>query len=187
MSEATVRFSADEAQRAWSDWGANCGPGAIAAIAGLTLEELRPHLGDFERKKYTNPPLMWQVLTRLGLAWRLVKPPQSWPTYGLARVQWEGPWTAPGVPMRVRYRHTHWVGARDNHSDGPVRFEPPYATEIFDINCICVGGWVPVSEWAGQVVPWLLRQIEPKADGRWHLTHVVEVGRSAGDPGRTGA
>jgi hypothetical protein len=31
----------------------NCGPGAIAAICGLTLDDLRPHLGDFEQKRYT--------------------------------------------------------------------------------------------------------------------------------------
>lgn len=171
-----VRFTTEDAQRAYDEWDANCGPGAIAGIMGMTLDELRPHLGDFEKKGYTNPTLMREIL-------RNIKAPVSailttckeeqelrtnpWPYYGLARVQWEGPWTAPGVPMRVRYRHTHWVGT--SLQDGERR--------IFDINCMCVGGWVSLSEWTDSVVPWLLRQCEPKANGLWHLTHAVEIKR----------
>jgi hypothetical protein len=46
---------------------------------------------------------------------------------------------------------------------------------IFDINAMCVGGWIPFSEWAGQLVPWLLKECVPRASGRWHITHVIEV------------
>lgn len=108
--------------------------------------------------------------------------------FGLARVQWEGPWTAPGVPIAAAYRHTHWIGARDIKGDGPIMFEPPYAVEIFDINCMCVGGWVPLSEWSGAVVPWLLKECQPKATGGWWLTHTVEIraGLTSGGP-RKGA
>jgi hypothetical protein len=170
------RFTLEEVERARDEWGLNCGPAAIAAMNGLTLEELRPHLGDFESKRYTNPTLMWGILKNIGAKWRtrpvrdiLAKPRSAWPSYGLARVQWEGPWTAPGVPIAARYRHTHWVGAMlaqgsDEHS-------------IFDINCICEGGWVPLAEWSTYVVPWLLKQVEPKASGVWHLTHIVEIER----------
>lgn len=167
------RFDVNDAQSASDAWGCNCGPGAIAAVCGLTLSELRPHLGDFESKGYTNPTLMWDILRRLGVRWQCGIAQQSsenqgmlaFPSYGLARVQWEGPWTNPGVPIRARYRHTHWVGSRRLSGQ----------TEIFDINCICVGGWVPEREWAEQVVPWLLSECEPKANGRWHITHSVEV------------
>lgn len=171
-----VRFTANDAQRAFEEWGANCGPGAVAAICGLTLDELRPHMGDFERKRYTNPTLMWSVLRNLGVRWKEVAPAGrfEWPQWGLARVQWEGPWTKPGVPMAARYRHTHWVGA---HTDPAVTPGSPIVS-IFDINCICVGGWVSFDEWSGEVVPWLLGQCEPKADGRWHLTHAIEIHRS---------
>src|SRR5436305_1207827 len=115
-----LRFTQQDAELAYGTWGANCGPGAIAAIAGLTLEELRPSMGDFEAKRYTNPTLMWQVLNNLGLRWKrnspklqeaLVATILDFPEYGLARVQWEGPWTNPGVPPQVAYRHTHWVAA----------------------------------------------------------------------------
>lgn len=170
MLDNPVRFTLDEAQSAADTWGMNCGPGAIAAVLGLTLDELRPHMGNFERKGYTNPTLMWAVLNSLGARWRLVKPPSQWPRYGLTRVQWEGPWTAPNVPARVAYGHTHWVGSRIIGG----------ATEIFDINAMCVGGWISKHEWSGELVPWLLKECEPKASGAWHLTHVVEVERDAG-------
>lgn len=160
-----VNFTFEDAQRAAYGWGANCGPGAIAAALHLTLDQLRPHLGDFERKGYTSPSMMFAVLRRLGVAYATRVGRVSWPDYGLVRVQWEGPWMAPGVPMAARYRHTHWVASRR-----VVDVE-----QIFDINAMVVGGWIALAEWAGDLVPWLLRQCERKADGRWHLTHALEI------------
>lgn len=158
------RFNFDDAERAFNDWGANCGPGAVAAIARMTLDEVRPYLGDFERKGYTNPTLMFEILRNLGLRVSLTKPP-DWPTYGLVRVQWEGPWMNPGVPMAARYRHTHWVGAaRRNGSIG-----------VFDINCINSGGWVSLEDWSSVIVPYLIEHHARKSSGGWHLTHAIEV------------
>lgn len=162
----TLRFTADDQQRAYEEWGSNCGPGAIAAVLGMTLDELRPSLGDFEQKRYTNPSLMWSILDRLVVPWRLELLAVKWPAFGLARIQWEGPWTANGVPARVAYRHTHWVAA-STRPDGRVA--------VFDINA-AASGWISAVDWAEQLVPWLLQECEPKADGRWHFTHIVEIG-----------
>jgi hypothetical protein len=156
-------------------WNFNCGPGALCAVLGKTPEEIRPHLLDFERKGYTNPTLMADILRGLGVSFRRVYECQHkvdgrepvYPSFGLVRVQWGGPWTKPGVPMAARYRHTHWIGM--NHFEG-ARF-------AFDVNCVCTGGWLPWREWTGQVVPWLLRECEPKADGTWWPTHCWEVSR----------
>lgn len=164
---AAVKFTEDDAARAYDEWGANCGPGAIAAIMGMTLDDVRPHMGDFEQKHYTNPLLMWQVLRNIGAKWRLVKAARAFPDYGLARVQWEGPWTAPGVPARAAYRHTHWIAAQ--WSAAREEFG------IFDINCMNSGGWVSLDDWKSLVVPWILEHCAPRANGRWHLTHVVEI------------
>jgi hypothetical protein len=171
------RFTLIDAVRAGEEWNFNCGPAALAVVAGLTPDEIRRQMGDFEGKGYTNPTLMFDCLNRLGLAWKPHKAigptdwhPDNlhvWPRFGLVRVQWEGPWTAPGVPIRVRYRHTHWIAV-----DSTIEGEEP---NVFDVNCMCVGGWVPLSEWTASVVPWLLKQCEPKASGAWHLTHVIEV------------
>lgn len=180
-SRFDVRFTLEEAQAASEEWGMNCGPAAVAAVCGFTLEGIRPLLGDFERKRYTNPTLMWEILRNTGRRWKNTiqqcssehQGSLNWPQHGLARVQWEGPWTAPGVPMRVRYRHTHWVGVSSDSRDWTTPgWEEP---RIFDVNCMCVGGLVSLSEWSVSVVPWLLQQCEPKANGRWHLTHVVEI------------
>ena len=174
MNGATP-FTLADADRAHDEWGCNCGPGALAAMAGLTLDEVRPHMGDFERKHYTNPTLMFAALGSLSRAgilfgWqqnasRLVR---DWPRCGLARIQWEGPWTLPGVPLRARYRYTHWVGCRHGRA----------SIGIFDINCINNGtGWVSLEDWRAAVVPSLVA-LDPRANGRWHVTHSIEVERA---------
>lgn len=158
------RFTLEDGRRAQEEWGANCGPGAIAAIMGMTLDEIRPFMSaaGFDAKHYTNPSMMNDVLRRIGRPWRKIG--ATWPRYGLVRVQWEGPWTEPGVPMRVRYRHTHWIGAETGGS----------SIGVFDINCMNNGsGWVSLADWESIVVPWLLEGT--KANGKWHTTHAIEV------------
>ena len=99
----TLRFTLEDAHRASDAWGCNCGPSALAAVTGMTLDEVRPFMGDFEQKHYTNPTLMWSILNNIGARWSVTKPPRTWPRYGLARIQWEGPWTKPGVPARQAF------------------------------------------------------------------------------------
>lgn len=163
------RFTQDDAARAHAEWGANCGPGALAAIMGMTLNDVRPHMGDFEAKGYTNPTLMIESLRRLGARFSVRGGDlgrSNWPRFGLARIQWEGPWTRPGVPMRARYRYTHWVGAARRSSE----------VGIFDINCMNNGsGWVALADWEGIVVPFILQEYVPRASGGWHITHAVEI------------
>jgi len=163
----------DDVTRAYEEWGANCGPAAISAMLNRPLDEVRPHMGDFERKGYTNPTLMWATLERLGVRFahrgRNYDGRVDWPTFGLARIQWEGPWTRPGVPIRARYRHTHWVGvdARNRAEIG-----------IFDVNAIGNGtGWCALADWQQTIVPFILDNCVPRADGGWHITHAVEVMR----------
>jgi hypothetical protein len=166
-----LRFTEAEAEAAYDEWGCNCGPSAIAAVCGLTLAELRPHMQDFEKKHYTNPSMMWKILTELGVKWRVEYSPAcvhvpNWPLYGLARVQWEGPWTAPGVPPKAAYRYTHWIGVNSWYAPN---------IGIFDINAINSGGWIGLHDWETLCVPHILKSGYPKATGRWWLTHRVEV------------
>lgn len=164
-----LRFTLDEADRAAEAWGFNCGPAAVAAICGLSIGELRPHLGDFEQKRYTNPTLMFQILRSLDAAWRRMPTAAltPWPAYGLARIQWEGPWMEPGVPIGARYRQTHWVGCCARNPDH---------IGIFDINCLNNGsGWVALEDWAAILVPAILKACHPRANGGWHITHSLAV------------
>jgi hypothetical protein len=161
------RFTADDARRAHEEWGCNCGPGALAAIAGLTLAEARPHLQGFDAKRYTNPTMMFGALDSIGVPWRRL-PALEWPAYGLARIQWEGPWTRPGVPMRARYRYTHWVGGYQS---------PDRGYGVWDINAMANGsGWGSLADWERHMVPYLTK-LYPRATGAWHITHGIEVTR----------
>lgn len=162
-----IRFTVEDANNC--GWCFNCGPGALCAVLNLTPDEVRPLMGDFESKGYTNPTLMLDVLNRAGAKYRQVyrsdDPKGRIPKiqHGLMRVQWGGPWTKPGVPMRVRYRHTHWVALRNDNA------------EVFDVNATCVGGWMKATEWEWQLIPWLIKECVPKGDGTWWPTHALEV------------
>lgn len=172
-----LRFTLEDAERANDEWGCNCGPSALAAVTGRTLDGIRPLMGDFEKKRYTNPTLMFESLSRTGLQWGRI---EGIPTHGLLRIQWEGPWTEPGVPMRVRYRHTHWVGIKQSDRAGIIHPDAIYANAgIFDINAMNSGGWISYRDWACSLVPWILEQCEPKANGLWHITHRIQVGKPA--------
>lgn len=172
MTEITpLRFGDAETRAASDEWGFNCGPGALCAALGMTPAELRPHMLDFESKHYTNPTLMFGVLKKLGIEHRVVHrsddfmQPTVWPVFGLCRVQWHGPWMKPGVPMKARYRQTHWIAVHGHR----------FSRCVFDINALEADGWIPFSLWAGRLVPWLLEMCVPKADGRWHITHSIEL------------
>jgi hypothetical protein len=163
-----IRFTIEEAQQAAERWNFNCGPAAICAVLKMTPKELRPHMLDFEQKGYTNPTLMLDVLKKLGAQYRVTyrgDEPINFKVgsvmFGLMRVQWAGAWTKPNVPMRARYRQTHWVAVA--------------GSEVFDVNAMCVGGWLPYEEWSLQLVPWLIRECCPKGNGDWWPTHILEV------------
>lgn len=166
-----LRFDADEAERAYDAWKFNCGPSSVSALLEMTPEEVRPHLLDFEKKGYTNPTLMLSILDRLKMAGKVRDHQLSrsllWPRFGLCRVQWAGPWTKPGVPIKARYRKTHWVATWKPHG-------APLAM-IFDVNAVGVGGWLSEVEWSTALVPWLLKQCEPRATGEWWITHAIAI------------
>jgi hypothetical protein len=166
-------FSAADADLAYESWGCNCGPTALAAICGLTLDEARAALPGFDGKRYTNPSMMLHALREVGRAWsQLVVLPEAFaqlPEWGLLRIQWEGPWTQPGVPIRARYRYTHWVGASRRTSDG--------SRGVFDCNQMANGGgWTAFENWRDVTAPWIISHI-PRASGLWHITHAIEVER----------
>jgi hypothetical protein len=176
-----IRFTAADMEHAADDWSCNCGPAALAAICGLTLDEARPHFGAFPG--YTNPTLMRRALTAAGRRFTVQRtdvpftdPGDEWPRWGLARIQWEGPWTQPGASPRWAYRHTHWVGVSQGKSSRGAGL-----VDIWDVNTLGDGspladGWGPLEWWSRDVVPLLTAGI-PRATGGWHVTHAIEVQR----------
>lgn len=167
----TPRFTAADVERANAEWGCNCGPSAIAAIYGLTLDEVRAHMPNFPG--YTSPSLMVSTLNRLGRPWQRVKTSSlsgaaaQMPWWGLCRIQWQGPWTQSGVNPRWAYRHTHWVGAAKRKDNGAIG--------IWDVNALGNGtGWCSLLDWTNIVAPCLTADIK-RATGGWHITHAIEV------------
>lgn len=160
-----LAFTWHDANAAAEAWGANCGPAALAAAARVPIETVRGTIPGFETKHYTSPTMMRAGLEALGV--RLLedlrgqeRDPAHFPTDGLVRLQWEGPWTAPGMNPRWAYGHTHWIASRLWRTVGDPRIW------IFDVN----GGWLPADWWVADVVPLITREIR-RATGGWHATH----------------
>jgi hypothetical protein len=36
-------------------------------------------------------------------------------------------------------------------------------------------GWTSLKAWSEIMVPYILKEAVPRANGKWHLTHVVEI------------
>ncbi len=182
MNKIELPFTEHDAQRAYDDWFCNCGPSALAFILGITLEQVRPFVdaAGFASKRYMSPTMMKAALNKSGARFtenriaHLLIEQMRFPKHGLARIQWEGPWTMPGANPKWAYWHTHWVASRQqkgvNDADKVMAILDPV---IFDIN----GGLMKFSEWVEDVVPALTAAI-PRADGDWFVTHSWEVSKS---------
>lgn len=158
-----LRFDLAAWRAAYAERGANCGPGAIAGICGLPLNPVLDELGaEFARRRGTTEIMLTSALTRFDIPWRQVPP--GLPSYGLARIQWDGPWIDDPSPY-ARLYHSHWIGT-DLSGATPM---------VFDINAISAGGWISLSEWDDHLRPWLLADVEPEATGRWWVSDAYEV------------
>ena len=159
-----VYFDANQAQEAHDTLGANCGPGAIAGMCLTTPEKAVAAIGQgFLDKGYTTENMLRRGLQNLNVRYYRVKP--CLPGYGICRVNWRGPWSTSKNPIDA-LRHSHWIGAMTKGL--------PQAM-IFDINAISVGGWIPFIEWKNSLVPWLLKESEPEANGEWYIHETLEL------------
>lgn len=154
-------FTPPDLEAAYEEWGCNCGPAALAALLGKSCAEIRPFLGDFERRGYANPTHLLTALKAMGVyaRWGGKNPP---PRRGLLFIQLGGPWLEPGVPVGAAYRHTHHIAV-----DGDV---------VFDVNA---GHWVSWETWAepeGGVMAFIMDN-HPKCDGTWSVRSAIEVPR----------
>lgn len=157
----TALYAPTDILGAYESWRANCGPAAVAAILGFEVNDLRECFPLYPEKAWANPTLIRTVLTLHKVRHRNTDRSRrgGWPMWGLAFLQFEGPWLADGVSPAVAYRHTHWVAVSDR--------------TVFDVNA---GQWIPGAEWRADIMP-LLQDATPKATG-WHLRLGIEVTRS---------
>lgn len=169
-----LAFSEDDVQRAAEEWNCNCGPGALAALLGMTLGQVRTVITGFEERGYMSPTMMRAAVEAAGLRIicddrRECRSPSLFPPERLIRIQWEGPWTKPEGNPRWAYGATHWIATRVK--DGRLW--------IFDINA----GWTTPAYWQDRVVPMITDTIR-RATGGWFATHTWAVGpQQRGDEG----
>lgn len=88
--------------------GAMCGHGALAAALSISVADAVRYL---QKPGWINVPLMKEGIECAGFRWERVDKPGPYQT-GLILVQFTGPWTEPGVPVKVACQHRHWVAAR---------------------------------------------------------------------------
>jgi hypothetical protein len=143
-------------QAAADAWGANCGPGAIAALCGISLAEVREYLPQF--KGYMNPTDVRRVLIALGHSVETVTAPRF---AGMGYIQFVGSWEKAGP--RVAYAYTHWVAYRALGDGDPF---------FYDVNSGPFGGWMRRTGWEKFELPFLL---PPKSTG-YRVRMFIEVG-----------
>lgn len=160
----TYTFTEDDVQAAHDEWGANCGPTALAFALQIPLDDVRDAIPGFDDKRYTSPTMMRQALEHLGRPFQVIRPADRSTMFqwspSLVRVQWTGPWTAPNANPRWAYRHTHWIA---------TYMVERQAAMLFD----CNGGIRGFQSWQDEIVPLLTNY--DRADGGWHPTHVWKL------------
>lgn len=141
-------------------FGANCGPAALAASLSRDIADVMRYLPHFEdeNKRYTTLTKMKAALVAASIPFEVRK--KTYPSRGLALVQWTGPWTEKHFFSKWSLRYTHWIAV-----DGPM---------IYDIHCRC---WLPIEAWESDVVPTYLKEL-PQAAG-WAIKYGVETGNSS--------
>ena len=165
-------FTEADAEAAYNEWGANCGPNALAFALNLSLDAVRYAIPDFDAKRYASPTMMKGGLLNLHARYSVLpifQPParKEFPASAfsedpaLVRIQWCGPWTAVNANPKWAYRQTHWI----------CTFKYAALDYIFD----CNGGVASFEAWKRDVVPLILK-CYPRADGDWFPTHIWRIG-----------
>jgi hypothetical protein len=168
-------YAPSDVEEAHKNFGANCGPCALAAILGVLVRRVRRVFPEFDRKPWVTPSTMWTAIRLAGHT--AIKRGSQWPTYGLAVIQWHGPWIEPGGPGRAAYRYTHWVAVAETVE---------YGRMVYDVNVRREwdqgpesdqrGAWVPLTWWDEEIAPRIMASI-PRASGDWSLRWTCDLVR----------
>ncbi len=146
-------------------WGANCGPGALAAALSVPVMSLRDVFPWFPKPAHTTPTKLEQVLHNLTLqdrtgGWSRI-PVGRILGNGMAMVQFTGPWTDPAHASepwvrRVAPKFTHFVAT--NVWEG--------VPQIYDVNHGEAGGWLRAIDWERKTMAELLDFYRAERDKR---------------------
>lgn len=159
------------------DWGANCGPTALAGALGLLLADVREAVspgGKFPGRMSITA--MKQALGRLGARaqreWSRPAKDELARTGGrmtLVCIVWGGPWV--GGPYEAHYRH--FITYAHGYF-GPVG--PGWVCDVNNGGA----GWLPFPAWEESIVPLLLPRRKDESlrgDGSWLIQWMATVER----------
>jgi hypothetical protein len=108
----TLLFSQKESSDAKEQWRGNCGPHALAAAAGISLERVKRAL-PFKFTGTMSPTQMAKAVEHLGIACIRTKSLRTQELRnGVGYVQWTGRWLS-STYNSEKYRYTHWIASRD--------------------------------------------------------------------------
>lgn len=141
-----------DTESAYEQWGANCGPCALAAALGRSVNSIRHMLPNFPTKGFVNSPDMKAALLTYGVGFRATWG-GAWPARGLVLIQWGG---HERKPPRAQFLHTHWIAV-----EGDL---------VFDVNADQL---YPRATW--DKVIRVLSQQERWGDGTWFVKYVIEL------------
>lgn len=142
----------------------SCGPAALAAAAGARLAEVRRHLP--HEQGYMSPGDMRRAVDSLG--YNVVERPFAWPTFGLAWIMFDGPWSEPGLPAGAGMTHSHWIAVSLH--------DPRGGGQVYDANA---GKVIYLDFWRRGFVGDLALALEKRATGGWSLRLGLELTRRA--------
>ena len=130
-----LRFTLQEADRAFKNWAANCGPNALAAGLNLSLREVRKAVID-TFNGWMNPTQMTNALKYFGIDFAVEKNLQTKELRsGIGYIQWDGEWVRSSF-RQARYKHTHWIASRGGW--------------VFDDNASTFG-WLSEQAWRADI------------------------------------
>jgi hypothetical protein len=159
MTQMATLYRPPDLETAYQEWGANCGPSALAAIVGSPLFAVRSYFPDFAKRRYVNPTHMQAAIGRTGR--RGILTPRldagrgrAAPRHGVAFLQFSSK-KIDAMPIGVQYRYTHWVAV-----EGERR-----CRMVYDCNH---DGWMPWGDWWAEYMP--LFYEENDADSVWCRT-----------------
>ena len=162
------------------EWGANCGPGALAAIMGVPVAQVRDRFPHFPAKAVTNLTQMRAAapshvrVTPAAPADPAPRGPFPVVERALVQIQWTGRWTRPDANRQFAYidclKNSHWVAARLSTSASP-------GVWVYDVNVNwdgeIPGGWVPVATWATRIALMIIE--EKKARTGWYAREILQL------------
>ena len=120
------------------NFGANCGPVSFAVATHQEVCPVMQHFRHFEHHRWTNLTQMRRAFRSVGLQTVLLR--RRLPDYGVALIQWLGPWTLRDFYSPWSLIYTHWIAV--NHG------------EVYDHT---VGSWHPLSYWESEIAPSILK------------------------------